>query len=96
MVLLGVGFRAEGKVVVQRFPDLAELEGRRRGAFRPPGRSFPKIEVAEDGLDGRVILDQGNQAHWAAAFRAEQRVHVPDFLDQVAPGAGWDAVTGVG
>jgi hypothetical protein len=51
--LLGVGFRAEGEVVVERLSDVAEFE-RRRGAIGPAGRAFPEVEMAEDFLDGRI------------------------------------------
>jgi len=90
MVLLGVGVRAKGNVVVERFPDVAEFERRWRGTIGPPGESFPEVEVAENFLDGRVIFDQGNQTHLATALRTEERVNVPCLFDQFAPSAGGD------
>jgi hypothetical protein len=66
------------------------------GAIGPPERAFPEIEVAENLLDDRVILNQRDQSHLAAAFRAEHGINIPRSLDEIAPSAGGDFTAFVG
>ncbi len=96
MVLLSAGFRAEGHVVVEGFPDVLGFEAERGGPIGPPDRVFPEVEMSENLLDRFVMVNQRNQPHLAAAFRTEQRVNIPCFLDQLAPSARGDFAADLG
>ena len=74
---------------------------RRVGEFEPEGWFrwsqsagavwlFPEIQMAEDVLNYLPVLDQRDQPHFPTAFRAEQRIGIPDLLDEFTPGAGGD------
>jgi|GEM_PF-2327797 len=50
-----------------------------------PHAGFPQSEVAQDAFDHCGLVDEGHDAHFVLALRAEQRVGFPDFLDEFAP-----------
>ena len=46
---------------------------------------FPQPQVAEDALDHVTLVDEGDNAHFARADRAEKRIGFPHLLDEFAP-----------
>lgn len=40
--------------------------------------------MAEDALDHVALVDQRNDTHLFLAFRAQEQIGVPDFLDEFA------------
>ena len=56
------------------------------------GMGVPQAQVFENAANDGGLVDDGDQAHGAAAFRALQRVHFVDFLDEAGPGGSGVAV----
>ena len=52
---------------------------------------FPESQMAQDALDDLRLIDEGDDAHGLMTGRAEERIGLPDFLDEVSPFAGWAA-----
>ena len=46
---------------------------------------FPQAEMAQDTLDDCPIVDEGDNSHFAGAFRAQQRVGFTHLFDKLAP-----------
>ena len=42
-------------------------------------------------IDDLRVVDQRHDAHFVLALRAQQRIDLPDFLDQLAPRSRWNA-----
>lgn len=94
--LLSVGVGTERQIFVERLPDVFRFEPQWRATVGRPSETFPEVEVAENLLDDRSVLNKRDRAHLAAALGAEDRVNVPSALDQFAPGFGWDTAGFVG
>ena len=79
---LVVSFRRGGRVVVARFVDRAA--GRRTAR----GRFFPQVHMSKYVRYDYRILDCRQLDHLRAAPRAEERVNLPNALDQFPPRRG--------
>ena len=47
--------------------------------------------MAQDALYDLRLIDEGDDAHGLMTGRAEERIGLPDFLDELSPFAGWAA-----
>ena len=52
---------------------------------------FPQAEVPKDTLEHLALVDEGYDAHFARADRAQERVGFPHLLDELAPFCRGDA-----
>ena len=52
---------------------------------------LPQAQMAEDALDHVAVVDQGHDAHFFLALRAEKWVRFPHLLDELAPLGRGDA-----
>lgn len=65
---------------------MGELEA--SGAFgcgRAVVAGFTEVEMPQDLFDNGVVFYEADGSHFPAAFRANQRIDLIDFLDQPRP-----------
>ena len=47
--------------------------------------------MLQDTADQQTLVNEADDLHLRAAFRAFKRIDLPDLLDAFAPGFGWDS-----